>query len=60
VFPCVYTGDQVTGLIIRLTRIRNCGITGVENSPKLLIVVNYTERGNPVPPPSGQANRKAS
>ena len=51
---------QVVRLQVYNLPVRNCSTTGVQGSPKLLVVINYVERVNPVPSPSGQANRKAS
>ncbi len=39
---------------------RNCRTAGVQGASKLLVMINYLERGNPVPSPSGQVNREAN
>ena len=39
---------QVVRLQLSNVAVRNCRTTGVQDAPKLLIVINYAERGNPV------------
>ena len=54
VFACVVR-LQVSNVPVRV-----CLTIGVQAPPKLSIKSSHLERGTPVPPPFGQANRKAS
>ena len=52
---CFLVLAQVVRLQVYNVLVRNCGTTGVQDAPKLLIRINFVERVNPVPSPVWRA-----
>lgn len=48
---------QVVRLQLSNVAVRNCRTSGVQDAPKLLVVINYVERVNPACSPDAKSGR---